>query len=246
MSPTREMSRFGGGPMTPTYVDSRSTRKQHFECVRRANRRLQSWSPRLGRAELRTEERLYFCELPDSPTSGSEPLSTIESDENVFDHGALTDWANLRDQVRQTNSLIKAQSWSHGPSLSFAKSLARSLVEVFPRFVGSNRVFKFMVPTLNKCVGHNSHTFRFNDTSHALLRTSCGNCISSRREHVEATRRNVRRASIGKNKASTSTLSNEKKPMDHKRWKRIIAMKGASMKGRGNLARSITLQRRAY
>ena len=46
---TREMSRLSGGPMAPSYIDSRSSRKRNFEGVRRANRRLQSCSWRFAR-----------------------------------------------------------------------------------------------------------------------------------------------------------------------------------------------------
>ena len=52
--------------------------------------------------------------------------------------------------VYQTNSPSSAaQLWSYGPSQSLAKSLARSLVGVFPVFMGSNGVLRFMVATVN-------------------------------------------------------------------------------------------------
>ena len=69
MTSTCEISRFDGGPMAQSYVDSRSTGKQKLGGVRRANRRFQNWSRRLACAELRIEERLYLCELPDSVTN---------------------------------------------------------------------------------------------------------------------------------------------------------------------------------
>ena len=40
-----------------------------IHAVRRAHRMLGSWSRRSARAELRTEQILYLCELPDLPSS---------------------------------------------------------------------------------------------------------------------------------------------------------------------------------
>ena len=70
----------------------------------RACRRLQSSTQRLARAELRTEDRLCFCELPDSPDSSEYPPSSNESDEDDFDYGGATAYANQRNQVLQTDS----------------------------------------------------------------------------------------------------------------------------------------------
>ena len=51
----------------------------------KAQRRLQSWSRRLARAENQTRERLYMGELPDSPDSSVYAFPTNESDEADFD-----------------------------------------------------------------------------------------------------------------------------------------------------------------
>ena len=48
---------------------------------------------RLARAELRTEQRLWLCELPDSPDSSECALSSNESDEDDSEHGAFIDRA---------------------------------------------------------------------------------------------------------------------------------------------------------
>ena len=53
--------------MTYSFIHFTGVRQQNLEYVRRAHRRLQS-GRRLGRADVRTEQRFYFCELLDSPT----------------------------------------------------------------------------------------------------------------------------------------------------------------------------------
>ena len=75
--------------MAQSYVHFRRVGKQHLEFVRKTHRSLQSWCRRLARAELRTEQRLYFGELPASPDSIVYAPSTNESDEDDFDYGAL-------------------------------------------------------------------------------------------------------------------------------------------------------------
>ena len=69
------------------------------------------WTRRLVRAEFRTGQRLWFCELPDSPDSSEDAPSSNESDEDDFDYGAFIDrataHANQRNQLRQTDSSAK-------------------------------------------------------------------------------------------------------------------------------------------
>ena len=64
---SRHLARFGEGPMAQSYNHSGCAFKQNLEHVRKTHRRLRSWNRRVDRAELLTEERLWFCELPDSP-----------------------------------------------------------------------------------------------------------------------------------------------------------------------------------
>ena len=100
MSSTRGTSRFGDGPMTESNIHVRRVGNQNFECVRKAHRRVPSWCQRLARAELRTGQRFYIGELPDSPDSSVYALSINESDEDDFDYGALVDPADQRDPDR--------------------------------------------------------------------------------------------------------------------------------------------------
>ena len=68
--------------------------------------------------EFRTEQILYHCELPDSPTSLPEPPSTNDSDPDVFDHGACVDrpkWflnhnAIMRKRITVSNWSVMARS----------------------------------------------------------------------------------------------------------------------------------------
>ena len=80
----------------------------------RAHGRLQSWSRWLARAELRTEQRLYIGELPDSPDSSEHAPSTNESDEDDFGYGAFIDRANQRSKLKQTSSSTTTLSWANG------------------------------------------------------------------------------------------------------------------------------------
>ena len=115
------VERFGDGPTPESHIHFRHVRKANLEYVRKAHRRLQSWSRRLARAE-RTERRLYFGELPDSPDSCCYAPSTIEGDEDDYDCGAFSDRADLRDQLSQTCSSITAESWSQMPHQSWQTS----------------------------------------------------------------------------------------------------------------------------
>ena len=65
---------------------------------------------RFARAELRIEQRLYFCELPDSPRSSSETPVTDDSNEDDFNYGSLNDQAGQpfldsygADQINQVH-----------------------------------------------------------------------------------------------------------------------------------------------
>ena len=66
---SRHLTRFGHGPMAPSYTCITRVKMQNLEDMRKVHRRLQSWNRRTARAELRTEERFWFCELPDSQTA---------------------------------------------------------------------------------------------------------------------------------------------------------------------------------
>ena len=75
--------------------DHLEVRKRNLEYVRRAHRRLQSWSRRLARAKTRTEKVSGFCESLDSPPSSHYAPRNHESDEDDFDNAALVDRAHL-------------------------------------------------------------------------------------------------------------------------------------------------------
>ena len=96
-------------------LHSLQVRKQNLEYVLRAHRREQSWSRRLNRAELRTEQRVCICELPESPKSNSYAPSTDEIDADDFHCGALIDRPDHHDQVTQTGWSIIIQAYSYGP-----------------------------------------------------------------------------------------------------------------------------------
>ena len=57
----------------------------HVQCLSKAAK----LDRRLARAELRTKQRFWFCEIPDSPDSGEYVPSSNESDEDDFDFGAF-------------------------------------------------------------------------------------------------------------------------------------------------------------
>ena len=66
------------------------------------------------RAELRTKERLWICERPDSPDSSGYAPSSNESGEDDFDYVAVIHRANQRNQLPQTGSSTTSQSWAGG------------------------------------------------------------------------------------------------------------------------------------
>ena len=114
MAPSRHLTWFGDGPVAQSYTCTRRVRRQNLEFLRKAHRMLQSWNRRTARAELRTEERFWFCELPDSPDSSCYAPSSNGSDEDDFDYGPFIDQANKRDQLPQTGSSTTTQSWATG------------------------------------------------------------------------------------------------------------------------------------
>ena len=91
MVSTRQILRFGGGPMAQPYIHFWRVRRQNLDNVHKAQRRLQSWGRRVARTELRIEQRLYIGELPYSPDSSVYAPSTKEGDEDDFDYGAFVD-----------------------------------------------------------------------------------------------------------------------------------------------------------
>ena len=130
---------------------TRRIRRQHLEHMRTARRRLQSWHRRSARAKFRTKERLWFCELPDSPTSLSKPPSSIERGEDDFDYGALSYQANQHDHWPQTGSSTTTLSLGKRIMVSNRSIMARSLailwLGTFARLVGPIRVPHLAVTT---------------------------------------------------------------------------------------------------
>ena len=84
MVSTREISRFGGGPMAQPEGKTSTTCTKHNEDCKVGGRRL-------ARTELRIEQRLYIGELPYSPDSSVYAPSTNEGDEDDFDYGTFVD-----------------------------------------------------------------------------------------------------------------------------------------------------------
>ena len=46
-----------------TYSEFQNIKKQNLKYVRKASRQLQCWNRRLDRAQLRTEQQRWLCEL---------------------------------------------------------------------------------------------------------------------------------------------------------------------------------------
>ena len=115
MAATRETSRFGEGPLAHSSDYFRGTRKHHVKYVQQAQR--QCSIRRLARAQFRTEQRLWFGELPDSALSTL--YATSESDSDDFDYGACSDRHDQRNHLFQTSSTDSTQSWSETPNQSW-------------------------------------------------------------------------------------------------------------------------------
>ena len=105
---------------------------------------------RFARAELRIEQRLYFCELPDSPRSSSYTQVTDDSNEDDFNYGSLNDQAGQpfldsygADQINQVHLTdCTSGSSSTTQALSYRPN-HRSLTE----FVKSKIPSRFVVAT---------------------------------------------------------------------------------------------------
>ena len=59
------------GAKADSFDHLEDVRKHDLEHVRNADRRLQGWSRRLFRTRKRTQQRILYCELPDSPPTPS-------------------------------------------------------------------------------------------------------------------------------------------------------------------------------
>ena len=118
MASSQHLARFGEGEMARTYTGTTSVWKQNLRYVRRAHRRSQSSQRRSARAAIRTQERRWFCELPDSPDSSCSAPWTNGSDEDEFDYGAFIDrataYANQRNQLPLADSSATTESWANG------------------------------------------------------------------------------------------------------------------------------------
>ena len=107
-----------------------------------------------------------------------------ESGEEVFDYGP-------------NKFTFTSPSWSCGPSQSWQSRLPRSLVWVFPRFVGSNSVLQFMEATLTSALTHQ----RILGDLWFLHLVSTGTCRSDQEKCPTS--------NCWKNEASSCALSNE-------------------------------------
>ena len=74
---------------SPSLVLHRSIRKQNLKYLQEPREKLQSWNRKMDREEIRTEQRRWFCELPDSPRNVSYASKTNENDEDDFDCGSV-------------------------------------------------------------------------------------------------------------------------------------------------------------
>ena len=91
---TRETSRFGQGINAESFDSHRNVRKQQLEYLRRARKKMRSWSRRLSRAKASAERRICYYEFPNSPRSIPDAPITLESDEDDAD-------CALPDRVQQ-------------------------------------------------------------------------------------------------------------------------------------------------
>ena len=66
--------------------------------MRKSLRKLQSWHWRSARAELRTTQKRWFCELPASPDSSCYVASSNGSYADDVDYEAFNDRAKQNDQ----------------------------------------------------------------------------------------------------------------------------------------------------
>ena len=99
--------------LNDTFKSEASESKTSHTCEK-THGMLQSWSQRLARAEIRTEHRLYVCELPDSATSSSAALVANGSGVDDFEHGACIDRAD-RHEVDQLDQVYNTD-WTPGCS----------------------------------------------------------------------------------------------------------------------------------
>ena len=83
--------------------ESRYMKKQSGEYMSKSLSKTAQLDRRWARAEIRTKQRLWFCELPDSPDGSEYAPSSNECDEGDFDYGA-TVCANQCNQLSQTMS----------------------------------------------------------------------------------------------------------------------------------------------
>ena len=120
-----------------------------------------TWTKTIVRAEIRTKERLWFCEPPDSPTSLSEPPSSNESCEDDFDYGANIDRVDQHDQWLNAGSSTTTQSWANRSTM--ARSLAILWLGTPIGLVGPIRTPQLAVASLlqkdhsQETDGHNRH-----------------------------------------------------------------------------------------
>ena len=142
MVSTREISRFGVGPMAQSHSHLRHVRKQNSPThMRKTRRRLHSWSRRLARAELRTEQRLYVGEQPDSPERSvyaHQPMKVMRAT-SVMDPSRPP---TVPNKFINHNTIMDA--WTKS---IMARSLAIFWVGTFTRLVGPVRVPQLAVAT---------------------------------------------------------------------------------------------------
>ena len=143
MAVARAPARFHRGAVADSFGHSMSAKKDHKTSnhAERYKVYCKSWSRRSARADLRTNQVLYFGELPGSPDSIPEPPSISESDEDDFDYGALVEAHQFlmdRYQAEQlyevyqpgcnSGSSCITQTWHSRPNKSWEKPLATQLV----------------------------------------------------------------------------------------------------------------------
>ena len=119
MASARDISRFGGGPITQSYMHFRSVRKQNLEYLQRCDvkKRLQSWPEDWLMQNFELSKDFTFANYQNHQDNCKNASSANENDEDDFDHGALINRADQRDC-----SSITTQSWSYGPTQAWQSS----------------------------------------------------------------------------------------------------------------------------
>ena len=134
-------ARFVEGPTAYSSDYFRSNRKQHLKYVRKAHRQLQCWSRRLARAQFRTKHRL--CAVLWTTRLSIKRTLCINQRKWLRGFGIWSPhrlkrsaWLMVPNKVISHNTIMVSKA---------KPALAESLVGALTKFVGSNRLSRFVV-----------------------------------------------------------------------------------------------------